>query len=642
MKTIFAILTLLVISSAGISQTYSTVTINTAGNRNKQIVVNNKYYTIDNTAATAKPIVISDLPAGQHTLELIRTNPNNRNVSTKSTFTLRDGYDLTITVASNGSISSAETRIVRTGNSGGQLSATAFNKLYTQTKNKTSATARASFLESEFNTSKRKFTSKQASQLIQLVNSENLRFKLAKQSYTRISDQQNFSLVTDLLNSSANRNAVNAYIASLPATGTDVVVPNEKDPITAEKFAIIYNEVQTEPVGDRTWYLSNFFGRDFNYYTAAQAKQLIELIPGEEDRFTVAKAAYRGVTDKENYNIVYPLLSSLSNRSALLSYINTYESNNPRPAMATADFDKLYQSVSYQNSSNTRYNLINTAFTKPGNYFTVAQAKKLIPLVSSESSRLQLSKAAYKVLVDRSNYTQLNDLFSTAANRTDFINYVNSYNNVSVETGVAMNESDFNTIYQGIRGAWTASSRYSLASDAFKVNTNYFTVSQVKQLLTLISAENDKLALAKYSYDNIVDVANFPQLYDLFAVAGNRNDLSGFAATMQGGGTATVKIPMSDTEFKSMTNDIRFTFGLYAKYNALTEIFNKETNHFTVVQAKELIQMVSSESNRLELAKLSYNNITDPMNFSQVYDIFSSQSNKNELIAFVNSNASNK
>jgi len=103
----------------------------------------------------------------------------------------------------------------------------------------------------------------------------------------------------------------------------------------------------------------------------------------------------------------------------------------------------------------------------------------------------------------------------------------------------------------------------------------------------------------------------------------------------------TTKTPMADQEFKDLLRSIQLTFGLGAKYDKLSDIFNTETNYFTVAQAKQLIQLVSSENNRLELAKSSYNNITDPSNFSLVYDLFTSQTIKNQLIAYVNSNAYN-
>jgi len=632
----------LISSYAVFSQTLSTVTINATGTRNKQVVVDNTHYTINNAStADVKEIVINDLTAGQHTLELIR---NSNRPSTKTSFTVREGYDLTITIASDGSVSTSEKRASGQGqgsNAYRSLSTSQFNRLYSQTKAKTSSSTRATYLEKELNRSTRLMTAKHASQLIQLVNSESARLKLAKLSYARVSDQQNFSVVSNLLNSTANRNELNTYIAN---AGTNDETQNQNTntsvAIDDSKFRTIYNEVLAEPTAaDKAYYLNNFFNRDFNYYTSAQARQFIELTSSEQDRFTLAKAAYRGVVDRENYNTIYPLLSSSSNRSALQSYINGYDNTNPRAAMTSANFDRLYQSVYSSNSSSARYTAINNAFSTGGNYFTVAQAKRLIPLVSSESNRLQLAKTSYKVLVDRSNYLQFDDFLSTTASRNELRNFVNNYENNSSITNAAMSDADFNSLYRSVSNGWTSSSKVQLLSDAFNKSANYFTIYQVKQLLSLVSSENDRLPLAKTAYDNIVDLGNYTQLYDLFTSSVNRNDLASFYANMQNGTSTTVKIAMAESTFKDMYRQVQLTFGLGAKYNALTRIFNTETNYFTVAQAKQLIQLVSSESNRLELAKSSYNNITDPNNFSQLYDIFSSQSSKNELAAYVSSNA---
>ena len=96
---------------------------------------------------------------------------------------------------------------------------------------------------------------------------------------------------------------------------------------------------------------------------------------------------------------------------------------------------------------------------------------------------------------------------------------------------------------------------------------------------------------------------------------------------------------MSDNEYNSMYREVQLTFGFGAKMSSLTKIFANESNYFTVNQAKQLIQLVSAESNRLDLAKSAYNNVVDPENFSLMYDLLSSQSSKNELANYVNSNA---
>jgi len=99
---------------------------------------------------------------------------------------------------------------------------------------------------------------------------------------------------------------------------------------------------------------------------------------------------------------------------------------------------------------------------------------------------------------------------------------------------------------------------------------------------------------------------------------------------------------MSNSTFTSLYNEVRNTYGLGAKMSRLTEIFATETYYFTVTQAKQLVQLVSSESNRLELAKSAYGNITDPENFNLMYDVLTSQSSKTELSNYVNTYSYNR
>jgi hypothetical protein len=77
----------------------------------------------------------------------------------------------------------------------------------------------------------------------------------------------------------------------------------------------------------------------------------------------------------------------------------------------------------------------------------------------------------------------------------------------------ALSDHDFNQVLQKIRGQWFG--KLGTARDA--VNSNYFTTSQVRQILQVFSSENDQLELAKLSYTKLVDQQNFRQLYDLFS-----------------------------------------------------------------------------------------------------------------------------
>ena len=96
---------------------------------------------------------------------------------------------------------------------------------------------------------------------------------------------------------------------------------------------------------------------------------------------------------------------------------------------------------------------------------------------------------------------------------------------------------------------------------------------------------------------------------------------------------------MSDVSYNEIVRNVQSQWLPGAKMSELTNIFANASYYFTSAQAKQLIGLVSDEDNRLQLAKASYDNITDPANFSTVYDLLSSQESRNNLSAYVNSNA---
>jgi hypothetical protein len=152
-------------------------------------------------------------------------------------------------------------------------------------------------------------------------------------------------------------------------------------------------------------------------------------------------------------------------------------------------------------------------------------------------------------------------------------------------------------------------------------------------LIQLVSAENNRLQLAKLSYRTITDVANFNQVYNLLSSQASKNELAAFINNNSDAGI-NPNIAMSDANFNALYQTIQSKFFPNEKMNSLTNEFNNTANYFTCTQAKQLIQLVSLESNRLQLAKLSYRTITDRNNFTQLYDILNSQASRNELDAY--------
>jgi len=531
MKTIFLFLAGCTVTLSVLAQSVSTVTINVRGNNNQAIVVDNTEYVVSNnyTTNTNTPIVVSNLQAGQHTLQIKRANEVN---SSSTTFTTRTGYDLQITIAGNGSVQLKETK----------------------------------------------------------------------------------------------------WRAN---TGQDVQAMSTID------FTNLQNSIRNQwRSARRMTMVSDAFANTNYYFTTAQAKQLIQLVSSENNRFTLTKASYRSITDPTNFTQMYDVLNSQSHREELAAYVSTYNAGSSSTAMTAGRFNTIYRTAQRQSSTNSKVSYIYNTFTNTNNYFTVAQARQLVQLAPDEANRLYLAKISYRSIIDRNNFSQMNTLLNSQASRNELNIFASTYDNSNpVYTRVPMKEADFNILYRDIENRYGLGAKMSALSNAFATENYYFTTGQAKQLIQLVSAESNRLELAKAVYDNIIDQANFSQLYDMFSYS-SKNELEIYVRDHQGNPVSTspvyTRTPMSNSSFTSLYNEVRNTYGIGAKMSRLTEIFANETYYFTVAQAKQLIQLVSSESNRLELAKSAYGNITDPGNFNLMYDVLTSQSSKNELSSYVN------
>jgi Ca2+-binding EF-hand superfamily protein len=539
MKTIFLFLASCISVLSVSAQSVSTVTVNVRGNNNEAILIDSKEYTVynDYTTNTNTPIVVSNLQSGQHTLQIRRSNEVN---PSSTVFSTRTGYDLQITIAANGSVQLKETKW-RADNNTGQymqaMSVTDFNNLY---------------------------------------------------------------------------NTVRGQWGS------------------SKKMTMV----------------SDAFANTNYHFTTAQAKQLIQLVNSQSNRFALTKASYRSITDPTNFTQMYDVLNSQSYRDQLAEYVSTYNAGSSSTAMTASRFNTIYKTAQRQTTTNSKVSYIYNSFTNTNNYFTVSQARQLVQLAPDEANRLYLAKRSYRGIIDRTNFSQMYTLFNSQASRNELNTFVNTYdNNSPVYTKVAMKEAEFNTLYRDIQNRYGLGAKMSALSNVFATESYYFTTAQTSQLIQLVSDENNRLELAKASYDNIVDQANFSQLYPVFS-SNSRNELEIYVRDHQTGPISTppvyTRTPMSNTNYTSLYNEVRNTYGFGAKMTRLTEIFANESYYFTVAQAKQLVQLVSDESNRLELAKSAYGNITDPANFNLMYDVLTSQSSKNELSTYVNTYSYNR
>ena len=361
-----------------------------------------------------------------------------------------------------------------------------------------------------------------------------------------------------------------------------------------------------------TVYRTNRNGRSKKLYSST-----INLITGQEVHLTVNND---GSIDREE-------------TSASAAYGN-------RNAMSDASFNEVYRNVNNKWGQSSKMAAARDIFNTASYYFSTDQVRQIVELLNSEANRLELLKLAYDNVSDPDNYYRLQDLLRSQASLNELDSYVRNNNGDKTNNSykVAMTSSAFNQIYREVSNQTTTARKLSAATRAFNTSENYFTVSQTSELISLVTGDNNRLQLTKLALDNIVNTENITQLFSLLTTQSAKDDLddyirnNGFA---NGNYSYTARTAMTDTEFTNLYNTIRKNWLPLTKYSTATEAFNSTTNYFTTAQARQIIALLSSESNRLELAKLAFDNIVDQQNFRQLYDLFGSQATKDQLDEYI-------
>jgi hypothetical protein len=313
-----------------------------------------------------------------------------------------------------------------------------------------------------------------------------------------------------------------------------------------------------------------------------------------------------------------------------------------RTPMSSTAFNQLLINLQNKRYQSDRMSMIRSAFNNDENNFTISQVRQLLLLVNSENRRLELAKLSYHRLTDPSNFSYVYDVFNRQANKDALDDYVvskggsisNIQNNAAY--GAAMSTANFNELLQRIYNQTYQENKIDEIKNAFNSTYNYFSTAQLKQLLAFVNSEPQRLTLAKLAYNRTADRANFNQLVDMFYTQANRDELNSFIVSNGGNAnTASYKMPMSDASFTQIYNKAR---GHFFQKNTLNEIrtaFSNTSNDFTTDQIRQLLLLAKTEADKLALAKLAYPRAVDPINYSQLLDLFTIQSNRTELDIFI-------
>lgn len=321
---------------------------------------------------------------------------------------------------------------------------------------------------------------------------------------------------------------------------------------------------------------------------------------------------------------------------------NTSAQGNP---VSEIEFDKLQKSISAKWSQSARFTTAKTAINTPANYFTTEQVGQLISLLSAEAKKLELAKLAYPKVTDANNFSEINSLFNSKASRDELDEYISNHsrtvtNNDPNNARPVISNSQFNSLVRTVRNQYQQEGKVAVLTDAFSNKEYYFSTNQVQQLISLVTAENNRLSLAKLSYARVSDISNFSSLNNLFTKQSSRDELNYFVkygVNPSATETYTNRTPMTDTEFRKLLQKASLHFRQSSVVGDVKAAFNSTSNYYTIAQIRSLLGLVSAESDRLALAKLAYHRASEPQAFTQLFDLFNTEASKNDLSNYINS-----
>lgn len=340
-----------------------------------------------------------------------------------------------------------------------------------------------------------------------------------------------------------------------------------------------------------------------------------------------------------NINIRPNGMVSFTESKSLTQNKVQYGSNVP---MSSTAFNQLLVNVRNKRYQSQKIAMIRSAFNTTANYFTTNQVRQLLVLVTAESRRIELAKLSYKKVTDPDNFTYVYDVIKSEAGRDALDDYIveqggsTSTTDDNAALGTAMSVSNFNQLMVRIQNQNYEEGRISEIRNALNSSYNYFSTAQIKQILLLVSSETDRISLAKLAFIRTADKANFNQLVDIFYTQNNRDDLNKFIISNGGvANNSSYRSAMSDASFAQVYNKARSHFFQKNTLNDIRTAFNTTSNNFTTAQVKQLLMLATNEADKLALAKLSYPRVVDTINFSQIMDLFSIESNRTELDIFI-------
>ena len=287
---------------------------------------------------------------------------------------------------------------------------------------------------------------------------------------------------------------------------------------------------------------------------------------------------------------------------------------------------------------------------------------------SSMSTNISVGGVSFSNDINLGNQSQNNDMGDIMPVETQpVIVYVPGYTG-QIGCLMPMDAGSFAQAKQSIKSKSFEDDRLKIAKQI--LNNNCVTTNQVKELMDVMTFENSKLELAKYCWGYTYDVKNYYLVNDAFTFSSSIDDLNdymaahpvnkqyGFAGQAQpfvqtntpkspprpnSGNTGVVKptqnagkctFPMSDIDFSNIKNTIKGQSAEDSKFKVAKQLVSGTC--LRSAQIKELLDLLSFEANRLNLAKHCYKLAFDPQSYYLIDNALATKASRDDLEAYIN------
>lgn len=224
------------------------------------------------------------------------------------------------------------------------------------------------------------------------------------------------------------------------------------------------------------------------------------------------------------------------------------------------------------------------------------------------------------------------------------------------QNAAPLSEAEFELQREQIVGQSFDSKRLTKAKELS--DAQYLYVGQIEAIMKGFSLESNKMEYAKYAYSTTLDAENYPDLMALFRLSTSKDNLKTFLdkreipvvpkAVEQDVAVVTEEVvetssttievttgpsPMTDQDFAGAKRAVSEESFESAKLRRAKQI--SSANYLLSSQVKELLDLLSFESSKLEYAQYAYDKTYDQANYDIVKEGLIHSKSKETMTAFL-------